>query len=140
MNQVLWRTSLAALILSFAAAPSIAAMTPDSHEEQDVAKKLSNPVADMVSVPLQYNWINGNGPQHDLRFVMNLHPVVPIALNEKWNLIGRWIMPYVSQPANLGSASGIGDIAGGFGVFLEIPSGGPEWQLRTAFTLVLPKK
>src|SRR5262249_26075637 len=27
-----------------------------------------------------------------------------------WNLIGRWIMPYIAQPASLGSSAGYGDI------------------------------
>jgi len=63
-----------------------------------------------VSVPFQFNWINGVGPDEDLRFVLNVQPVVPIPLNEKWNLIGRWIMPYVAQPAYLGHASGLADI------------------------------
>jgi hypothetical protein len=67
-------------------------------------------VSDVVSVPFQFNWINGNGPQQDLRFVMNLQPVVPFAISEKWSLIGRWIMPYESQPAMLGSVTGLGDI------------------------------
>lgn len=79
-------------------------------DAQDLAKKLANPVSDMVSLPLQFNWVNGNGPQEDLRFVMNFQPVVPFAISPNWNLIGRWIMPYISQPASVGSATGLGDI------------------------------
>jgi hypothetical protein len=30
--------------------------------------------------------------------------------------------------------------AGGAGVYLESPSGGPEWKLRTAVTFLLPGK
>ena len=52
-------------------------------DAEEVAKKLSNPVSDVVSVPLQFNWINGNGPDQDLRFVMNLQPVVPFAISKK---------------------------------------------------------
>jgi hypothetical protein len=104
-------------------AASLAIVVPSHAETTDsggsdaeaVAKKLSNPVSDMVSVPLQFNWISGNGPGQDLRFVLNLQPVVPFAISEKWGLIGRWIMPYESQPASLGSATGLGDItASGF--------------------------
>jgi hypothetical protein len=93
-------------------APSHAAEQKGSGggDAQDLAKKLANPVSDVVSVPLQFNWVNGNGPDEGLRFVMNFQPVVPFAISEKWRLIGRWIMPYVSQPASLGSASGLGDI------------------------------
>jgi hypothetical protein len=107
--------SLAA-VLSVA---SLAIIAPSSAAEQkpagdgdsqDLAKKLANPVSDVVSAPFQFNWINGNGPDEDLRFVMNFQPVVPFAINDTWRLIGRWIMPYVSQPASLGSATGLGDI------------------------------
>lgn len=82
-------------------------------DDQQLAKQLSNPVADLVSIPLQFNWENGVGPDEDLRFIMNFQPVVPFTLSESWNLIGRWIMPYVSQPVlgpGLEPASGFGDI------------------------------
>jgi len=84
--------------------------SPAEDDPEAVAKKLSNPVSDIVSVPLQFNWVNGNGPDEDLHFVMNLQPVVPFPVSKRWSLIGRWIMPYVSQPASLGSATGLGDI------------------------------
>jgi hypothetical protein len=29
---------------------------------------------------------------------MNFQPVVPFGLNDDWNMILRWIMPYVAQP------------------------------------------
>ena len=31
-------------------------------------------------------------------------------------------------------------IAGALGVYVQKPDGGPDWQLRTTFTLVLPGK
>ena len=103
-------------------------------DAKDVAKKLSNPVSDMVSVPLQFNWVNGNGPQEDLRFVMNFQPVVPFAISEKWSLIGRWIMPYESQPASLGSATGLGDITAS-GFFSPRASSGLLWGAGPVFVL-----
>ena len=72
--------------------------TEKADESQNLAKKLSNPVSDIVSVPFQFNWENGVGPNNDLRYVLNIQPVVPFSLSADWNLIGRWIMPYVSQP------------------------------------------
>ena len=80
---------------------------------KDVAKQLSNPVANLVSVPFQLNWDNGVGPNKDLRHVMNFQPVVPMPLNDNWNVIGRMIVPFIGQPALMpGSAasSGTGDI------------------------------
>jgi len=122
-------------ILHATVSPSRAAeAAPSGGDAEDVAKKLSNPVSDIVSVPLQFNWINGNGPQEDLRFVLNLQPVVPFTISEKWRLIGRWIMPYESQPASLGSATGLGDITAS-AFFSPRASTGLLWGAGPVFNL-----
>ena len=79
-------------------------------DAQELAKKLSNPISDLVSVPFQFNWENGVGPDNGLRTVLNIQPVVPFQISPKWNMIERWIMPYVSQPEALNNATGLGDI------------------------------
>ena len=79
-------------------------------DSQELARKLSNPISDLVSVPFQFNWENGVGPDNGLRTVLNIQPVVPFEISPKWNMIERWIMPYVSQPEYLNSATGLGDI------------------------------
>jgi hypothetical protein len=79
---------------------------------QELAKKLVNPLTDLVSVPLQFNWIIGIGPEKETRSLIYLQPVVPMSLSEDWNLIGRWVMPYLSQPMAFGGSSGLGDIIG----------------------------
>jgi hypothetical protein len=79
----------------------------------DLAKQLSNPVASLVSVPFQFSWDQPVGPYDDTRFVLNVQPVIPMSLNEDWNLILRWIMPYIGQPPLSDGAlptSGMGDI------------------------------
>jgi hypothetical protein len=79
----------------------------------DLAMQLSNPIADLVSVPLQFNFADGVGPDEATRTILNIQPVVPFTLNDEWNLVGRWIMPFVSQPAlapGLESSYGMGDI------------------------------
>lgn len=115
------------------AAPA-AAQDAAGEDAQALAKKLSNPVSDMVSVPFQYNWENGVGPDHGLRTVLNIQPVVPVTLNDHWSVIGRWIMPYVSQPEFLGLASGFSDIV--FSAFFA-PSGGSSfiWGAGPVFSL-----
>lgn len=68
-------------------------------ESTDLAKKLSNPISDLVSVPFQFNWEQNVGPQKDTRFILNVQPVMPFALSKDVNLIARVIVPLVSQPA-----------------------------------------
>jgi hypothetical protein len=79
----------------------------------ELAKKLSNPVASLISVPLQYNYDTDFGRDDDgSRSVLNIQPVVPFSLNEDWNLIVRTIVPVVSShdvPPGY-SESGLGDV------------------------------
>lgn len=79
----------------------------------DIAKKLNNPIASLISVPFQLNWDQNIGPEDDgERLVLNIQPVIPISLNEEWNLISRTILPIVSLddiPSG-NDESGLGDI------------------------------
>jgi hypothetical protein len=79
-----------------AAEPGAAQAAPPS--AADLARQLSNPVASLVSVPFQFNWDQPVGPGDETRFVLNVQPVIPLSLNDDWNLILRWIMPYIGQP------------------------------------------
>ncbi|MCI0451572.1 MAG: neuromedin U [Candidatus Latescibacteria bacterium] len=76
----------------------------------ELAKKTQNPVSDLVSIPLQFNWNQGGGFADATHFNLNLQPVAPIKF-EKFTLTARTIVPYNSFPAG-GSerATGIGDI------------------------------
>ena len=61
----------------------------------ELAKQLSNPVASLISVPMQANWDFGIGVNDATRFTLNVQPVIPISLNEDVNLIIRTIMPVI---------------------------------------------
>ena len=84
------------------------------HSANELAKQLSNPVADLISVPMQLNWDTDLGPDEEgERFLLNVQPVVPFALDERWNVISRTILPIIDQSdvfAGDDSQSGIGDI------------------------------
>jgi hypothetical protein len=83
----------------------------------DLAKKLSNPVSDLVSVPFQFNWEQNVGPDEQTRFILNVQPVMPFSLNKAWNMIARVIVPLVSQPALFEGgtpAFGVSDILASF--------------------------
>ena len=91
-------------------APSAPAAGDDAAE---LAKKLSNPVAALISVPFQNNFDWGGGPDGDgFRYTLNFQPVIPITLNDDWNLISRTIIPFTDQEDMIGTSSqtGLGDI------------------------------
>jgi hypothetical protein len=68
-------------LLSLAATASLHAA------EADLAKKLANPVSDLISVPIQSNYDFGIGPGDGTVARTNIQPVIPFELNEHWNLI-----------------------------------------------------
>ena len=62
-------------------------------------KATQNPVASLISVPIQNNSNFGIGPNDRTQDVLNIQPVVPIKLSKNWNLVVRWITPIIWQPA-----------------------------------------
>jgi len=107
----------------------------------DLAKKLSNPVAALISVPLQLNYDEKIGPtESGKRWLLNVQPVVPITLNEEWNVISRTILPVVSQKdvfPGSGSQSGIGDIVQSVFFSPKAPTAG-GWIWGAGPALLLP--
>jgi hypothetical protein len=107
-------------------------------ESAELAKKLANPISDLVSVPFQFNWEQNVGPSELTRFILNVQPVMPFAVNENWNLITRVIMPLVSQPPlfeNGTATFGISDVTASF--FLS-PSKGGGFTIGAGPVIVLP--
>jgi hypothetical protein len=80
----------------------------------ELAKKLANPVASLISVPLQYNYDKYGGAADGAAVnSLILQPVIPFSLNDKWNLITRTIVPFVDRqdfPLSAMNESGLGDI------------------------------
>ena len=82
--------------------------------DAELAQELSNPLADLMSIPFQMNYDRDIGPQDDgWKLQTNIQPVIPFHLNEDWNLITRTIVPVISQEdifPGAGSQFGLGDI------------------------------
>lgn len=79
-----------------------------AQDESELAKKTQNPVADLISVPLQSNFNFGAGFHHDkMIYVLNVQPVIPIKLSDEWNLITRVIMPIINQPSLFPTLGGL---------------------------------
>lgn len=78
----------------------------------DLAKATQNPVADMYSLPFQNNTTYGNAPYDRAQNILNIQPVLPFGLGEKFNLINRIIAPVITQPSRIEekSTTGLGDI------------------------------
>jgi hypothetical protein len=86
---------------------------PPANTTESLQKATQNPVANLISVPVQNNSNFGIGPYDRTQDVLNIQPVIPVKLNEKWNLITRIIQPIVWQPypsANTGGEYGLGDM------------------------------
>jgi len=83
--------------------PDAAGQAPATAESEEartaaLAKAAQNPVADLISVPLQNNTNFNTGPYSRDQDVLNIQPVIPLHLTKNWNLITRTILPIVWQP------------------------------------------
>jgi hypothetical protein len=118
------------LVALSALAPRARAQDEGPNSASDLANKLSNPVASLISVPFQNNVDFGaGGAVHD---VLNIQPVIPFSISEDWNLITRNILPITGEDSDFSpngrSAFGLGDMTSSFFFSPKAPtSGGWIW-------------
>lgn len=115
--------------------------TPAPAGDADALRKASqNPVASLISVPIQYNMNFGQfgGPDDRIQSVTNLQPVIPFQLGRNWNLVARIIQPIVYQP-DVSSPKhegwfGLGDMNPTF-FFVPAKPGKVIWGVGPAFVI-----
>jgi hypothetical protein len=103
-----FRVSLAGLAILFFATTDASAQSAE-----ELARAAQNPIASMISLPFQNNTNFNVGPDEETQNILNIQPVVPIDLNDKWNLVTRTIVPILSQPGfapGQDRRNGLGDI------------------------------
>lgn len=114
-----------------------------AQDESDLAKKTQNPVADLISVPLQSNFNIGAGSKDKMIYILNVQPVIPMRIADDWNLITRVVMPIINQPSlfpTFGGAlhsttgTGFGDFNPTFFLSPAKP-GGVIWGVGPTLTL-----
>lgn len=106
----------------------------------DLAQQLSNPIASLISVPIQQNFDLDIGPDEDgWRSTTNIQPVVPLPINDEWNVISRTILPVVHQEgvtAPGANQSGLGDtVQSAFFSPREVGESGIIWGAGPVFLL-----
>jgi hypothetical protein len=88
--------------------PSPAAGTPSATDaaaleaaQKALIKQSQNPVGNLGALPIQANFYYGQGLYQRTQTVVNIQPVIPIALNRQWNVISRTIVPIIDLPSSL---------------------------------------
>jgi hypothetical protein len=83
----------------------------EASAEGKLAKIATNPIANMITIPFQFNFNFGMTDYDRYGTVLNIQPVIPFRLNAKWNVVTRTMIPLMQKPLNEpnGSTYGIGN-------------------------------
>lgn len=112
-----------ALILAIVGLSLFASLGREESGEKDPAKEAQNPLANVISMPLQSNTDFGIGPRDRTAFVLNVQPIYPVSLGN-WTLINRMIVPLPKMVPTAGQE--IGNTLGEGSVVFALPEMVPD--------------
>ena len=93
-------------ILSLAGITILSA-TPATADDDDLAKKAQNPIASMISLPIDTSI--DFGADNGIAVVSNIQPVIPASLGD-WNLVSRFILPVAYVEGAVGGLPSIPEV------------------------------
>ncbi len=148
-----------ALLGLFAIGATFAASVRAEMNAEELAKLAQNPVGNLISLPFQNNTNLNFGPEKGAQNVLNIQPVIPISVNDDWNIITRTIIPVISMPSLYPGddrTNGIGDMQftaflspakpghwiWGLGAIAQLPTnsnselGNDNWGLGPSFVVL----
>ncbi len=148
-----------ALLGLFAIGATFAASIRAEMNAEELAKLAQNPVGNLISLPFQNNTNLNFGPEKGAQNVLNIQPVIPISVNDDWNIITRTIIPVISMPSLYPGddrTNGIGDMQftaflspakpghwiWGLGAIAQLPTnsnselGNDNWGLGPSFVVL----
>ena len=81
-----------ACIMSTLVGGAVFSRQASADDAAELAKKLQNPIASLISVPIKLDWDTDIGTADADRSTYTIQPVIPFSLNEKVNVISRTIV------------------------------------------------
>ena len=118
----------------------VSALAEEPSQEETMARQLQNPVANLITVPFQFNADQNIGVADGDRVTLNIQPVIPVSISQDWNLISRTILPVISQndtAGDSGDQTGTGDVLQSLFLSPKAPTSN-GWILGAGPVFLLP--